>query len=153
MVMVQNLQSVSVDVAKLKKIARAILLFLEYKGFDLAIQLVDDQAMQDYNKRFREKDKPTDVLSFPFYPDLKAGERIVACTKDEKNLGDLVIAPHYVQNNLEQWQQTFEYRLAVLLVHGICHLLGYDHIEDADYEIMNAQEQKILTHLKQVGLV
>ncbi|QQR53633.1 rRNA maturation RNase YbeY [bacterium] len=151
--MVQNLQSVSVDVAKLKKIAQAILLFLEYKSFDLAIQLVDDQTMQDYNRRFRNTDKPTDVLSFPFYPDLKAGERIVARTKDDKNLGDLVIAPRYVQNNLEQWQQTFEYRLAVLLVHGICHLLGYDHIEDADYEIMNAQEQKILTHLKQVGLV
>ena len=153
MVIVQNLQSIDVDCIRIKKCAQSILLFLNYKDFDLGIQFVDDDAMQDYNNRFRHKNVPTDVLSFPFYPELKAGDRITAQTKDEKNMGDIIIAPAYVKNNLEQWGQTFEYRLIVLLIHGICHLLGYDHIEDSDYEIMHEQEEAILAHLKSKGLV
>ena len=95
------------------------------------------------NRQFRDKDKPTDILSFPFYPHLQAGERIEAEDQDETNLGDIIISPEYVKSDLEQWDENFEQRMQTLLVHGICHLLGYDHLQDAEYAVMLAKEQEL----------
>ncbi len=103
--------------------------------------------MHKLNKQYRNHDKPTDILSFPYHPDIKAGEKIIAQTKEEKNLGDLVICPEYVEQDLACWNQSFQERIKVLLVHGICHLLGYDHIKDTDYEIMHQKEMEILAML------
>src|SRR3990172_9678553 len=128
---------VPVDIARIEKDAAKIIAHLGYPTFDISIILVDMDSMHAYNKQFRHKDKPTDILSFPFHADLKPGEKITATSRDEKNLGDIIICPEYVRNDLERWDQTFEQRMKVLLVHGICHLLGYDHIEDKDYEVMN----------------
>lgn len=148
MITIQNRQSVPVDVERLRRAAQLILTFLTYKDFDLAIVLVTDDAMQKFNKTYRDKDKPTDVLSFPFFPELKAGERIVPTCRDEKNLGDLIMAPQYIQDTLGQWDDTFEHRMLVLLVHGVCHLLGYDHLEDEEYERMKQEEERILNHVE-----
>lgn len=131
-----------IDTKQLKKDAQAILDTLEYPDFDLSIVLVSNKQMHTLNKQFRDKDKPTDILSFPFYPQLKAGERIVATHADEKNIGDIIIAPQYVQDTLHEWGNTFQERMRILLVHGICHLLGYDHIVDEDYAIMKKEEDR-----------
>ncbi len=66
---------------------------------------------------------------------------------DDKNLGDLILAPAYIQNDLPKWNTTFEKHLQRLLVHGICHLLGYGHIEDKDYKIMHKKEMELLKRL------
>lgn len=148
MIFITNEQdAISVDIEQLKHDAQHILDELAYHDFDLSIVLVSDDRMHAMNKQFREKDKATDILSFPFYPNLKAGERIHADSDDDKNLGDIIIAPHYVQDTLEQWNQSFEMRMRILLVHGICHLLGYDHIQDDDYEVMKKEEERLLKTL------
>ena len=78
---------------------------------------------------------------------IKAGERIVPEWEEEKNLGDIIIAPQYVMDDLPRWEQSFEERMRDITVHGICHLLGYDHIDDEDYKVMHAQETLLLQKL------
>ena len=142
-----NNQKVPISTKQLKKDAQRILEYLEYPDFDLGIMLTDNATIHKYNKKHRGKDKPTDILSFPFHDKLKAGERIVAQTDEQKNLGDIIISPEYVQEDLPNWGQSFDERMRVLLVHGICHLLGYDHIKDEDYELMQKKEEELLEQL------
>lgn len=99
--------------------------------------------MHQFNKEYRNQDKSTDVLSFPYHH-LKAGQRIKVKDPEDQNLGDIIIAPEYVMHDLPKWNTTFEKHMQRLLVHGICHLLGYDHIKDADYKIMRKKELFLL---------
>lgn len=149
MILITNEQTaIPVDLKQLEQDAKTILKALDYEHYDLGILLATNAVIHEYNKMYRGQDKPTDILSFPYHPELKAGERINPKTDDDKNVGDIIIAPLYVKNDLERWEQTFEQRMKVLLVHGICHLLGYDHIEDADYEVMHAQEKILLEKIQ-----
>lgn len=136
-----------VDIDTLKKDAKKIITFLGYGTFDLGILLTDKKHMHELNKQYRGHDKPTDILSFPYHPQLYVGQKIIVQSKEDKNLGDLVLCPVYIQEDLARWDQSFEQRLKVLLVHGICHLLGYDHIKDEDYVIMHQKEAEILAIL------
>lgn len=147
MITIHNEQTVPIDTATIKKDVKKILQFLGYPLFDIGILFTDIRHMQELNKKYRKQDNPTDVLSFPYHPHLKAGERILAKNKEEKNLGDIALCPEYVQQDLSRWNQSFNDRMKVLLVHGICHLLGYDHIKDEDYAIMHQQEKAILATL------
>ena len=148
MITLKNNQTISVDEEQHKKDAQTILKHLGYDDFDLGILLADNKKIHELNKKYRNKDKPTDILSFPFYPELQAGERIVSKSEEEKNLGDIIICPEYVKADLERWGHTFEHRIRTLLVHGIFHLLGYTHIKDSDYEVMKKKEQELLSLLK-----
>lgn len=149
MISIKNTQrKIKIDTDKLKKDAQFILDELGYSDFDLGILITTDKKMHEYNKQYRDKDKPTDVLSFPYHPHLKAGQKIKVESEEDKNLGDLILAPEYILNDLPKWETTFENHLQRLLVHGICHLLGYDHIEDADYKIMHKKETALLKKLQ-----
>ena len=149
MINLKNTQKkVKINLIKLKSDTQKILDILKYPDFDLGIWLTTDATIHKYNREYRGKDKPTDILSFPNYPDLKAGQHIKAKRQEDKNLGDLIIAPAYAKKDAANWNQTFEQHLQMLLVHGICHLLGYDHIKDEDYKIMHRKELAILKKLK-----
>lgn len=148
MVIIQNKQPLPIDEVWLHEAATSVIHFLGYQGFELAIKLVTNEDIQKYNKKFRSKDNPTDVLSFPFFADVKPGEMLKPTCADEYVLGDILIAPLYIKETLEQWHDTFEHRMLVLLVHSMCHLLGYDHINDADFALMDAEEKKIMAHLE-----
>jgi probable rRNA maturation factor len=149
MITINNRQrKITIDSKKLKSDAQKVLNLLDYADFDLGILLANNATIHKYNATYRGHDKPTDILSFPAHPTLKAGERIVTDNDDDKNLGDLIIAPEYVQAEAQKLKVTLEQRLQRLLVHGICHLLGYDHIEDHDYKIMLQKEMYLLRMLK-----
>lgn len=150
MVNIQNNQPIPINESWLRNMACAALRFLDYQEFELSIVLVTNQEMQQYNKQFRGFDKPTDVLSFPFFADAQPGKKLKPTCKDEYVLGDIIIAPLYIQEHLEEWHDTFEHRIMVLLVHSICHLLGYDHINDEDFALMDKEEKRILAHLEKV---
>lgn len=150
MITIKNTQrSIKIDTEYIRKIVECILEILDYRDFDIGIICVGPQTIRKYNAEYRNKDKVTDILSFSFHSQLKPGERIEPQSQDEKNLGDLIIAPHKVMQDAQELGVTFNERLKVLLVHGVCHLLGYDHEQDEDYEIMKAQETFILEKLKQ----
>lgn len=149
MIIVHNTQrKVKINVAKLKEDTQTVLDALRYPDFDLNIWLTTNTSIRKYNRKYRKKNKATDVLSFPFYPQLKAGQRIKAKTEDDKNLGDLIISPEYMLKDLPKWGCSFEEHLQRILVHGICHLLGYDHIKDKDYNVMHKKETQLL---KKIG--
>ena len=149
MVIIKTTQrKIKINMEKLKKDAQTILGLLDYHDFELTIFLTTNKTIRAYNKKYRKKDEATDILAFPYYPDLQPGQRIVPELESDKQLGDLIISLEYVQSAIKKLKTTLTKRLEVLLVHGICHLLGYDHITDEEYKIMQAQEKKLLKHLR-----
>lgn len=145
MITIKNTQqTITIDTEQLKKDAQTLLDDLRYSDFDLGIMLTSTQTMRRHNREFRGKDRATDILSFPHHPDLKAGKQITPETDDDKNLGDIILCPEYISGDAPNWGHTFEQRIRVLLVHGVCHLLGYDHIKDDDNEVMKVEEERLL---------
>jgi len=112
----------------------------EEEGADaeVVIRLVDDAESAELNQQYRHKEGATNILSFPF--EAPQGMELDL-------LGDLVIcAPIIAKEALEQNKQTLHH-WAHITVHGVLHLLGYDHIEDQDAEQMEALEIEILNTL------
>ncbi|MFY9698194.1 MAG: rRNA maturation RNase YbeY [Rhodoplanes sp.] len=111
----------------------------------LAVVLTDDQTMRGLNARFRGSDTATNVLSFPTPrspgppADQSHGEPI--------SLGDIVIAFETVRAEAVAEGKEFGHHVAHLLVHGVLHLLGYDHHSDPEAEAMEARERAILMQL------
>jgi len=144
MIHIKNSQKkIKFDTKAYAQDAQKLLEYLKYSDFNLNIWLTTNTTIQKYNRLYRNKNKATDILSFPFH-EIAAGKRIKAKTEDEKYLGDIIISLEYVHRDAEKYEVTFEQRMNRLLVHGICHLLGYDHIKDADYKIMYALETKLM---------
>lgn len=145
MITIQNrIKKIKFDTAAFEKKAAVVLDFLGYKGFDLNILITTNKSIKNYNKQFRNKDKATDILSFPFHPELVAGEKIKPFTSDDKAIGDIIISLEYVLADRHKLGGTFLQRMDRMLVHGICHCLGHDHIEEEEYRIMLSLERKLL---------
>ncbi|ARU55939.1 metal-dependent hydrolase [Oleiphilus messinensis] len=105
---------------------------------EVSIRLVDTEESATLNQTYRNKTGPTNVLSFPF--DAPPGITV-------NLLGDLVICAPVVQKEAQEQEKTEESHWAHMVVHGILHLQGYDHIEDNEAEIMEDLETQILTEL------
>ncbi len=148
MVLIKNRQKkIPVNSAKLRKNCQNLLNFLKYDDFDLGIWLTTNKTIKKYNKRFRKKDKPTNILSFPFHTKLKAGKRIIPKLEEDKNLGDLIISLELVKYEATTLGKSINEHLATLIVHGIAHLLGFDHKTPKESLSMNKFEQKLLAKL------
>ncbi len=124
----------------IQQVAEQILVLLELPEAILSILLCDDQYIHPINREYRDKDKPTDVLSFA----QREGEFAFI---DDSLLGDVIISVETAERQATEKQHSLERELTILLVHGILHLLGYDHIEDADAIIMETKEREILDQL------
>jgi probable rRNA maturation factor len=105
---------------------------------ELTIRLVEVSESQHLNHTYRGKDKPTNVLSFPF----EAPAEI-----DLPLLGDLIICVDVVQKEAQQQDKSLEAHWAHMVIHGCLHLLGYDHIIDEEAEEMESLETQLLEHL------
>lgn len=105
---------------------------------ELVIRLVDDVESAELNQQYRHKNGPTNILSFPF--EAPAG-------MDMDLLGDLVICAPLIALEAAQQNKLPEHHWAHITIHGVLHLLGYDHIEDQDAEQMEALEIEILSKL------
>ncbi|MBV1933793.1 MAG: rRNA maturation RNase YbeY [Parvibaculaceae bacterium] len=112
---------------------------------ELSVLLADDEFIHTLNRKYRGKDKPTNVLSFP-QADLHVTDE--AGLMGEVALGDVVLAIETVEDEARAQAKTFEHHLTHLVVHGVLHLLGYDHESDADAEEMEALEVEILKGMK-----
>ena len=145
MVIIKNRQrTYAADPAELKKITEIMLEALGYPDFDVYVLLTTDKAIQQYNRDFRQKDKSTDILSFPFHPDHKPGKKLKVTEDDEKSLGDIIISLAYVDRTAGNWNRSFHDHLIALLAHGLAHLLNYDHQTDTEYRVMRRIENKLL---------
>ncbi|WP_434926966.1 rRNA maturation RNase YbeY [Shewanella sp. HL-SH8] len=105
---------------------------------ELTIRLVEVSESQHLNHTYRGKDKPTNVLSFPF----EAPAEI-----DLPLLGDLIICVDVVEKEAQQQDKSLEAHWAHMVIHGCLHLLGYDHIIDEEAEEMESLETQLLEHL------
>lgn len=111
---------------------------------EVSISFVTDEAIAELNERYRHKKGPTDVLSFEcdgVDDDLSA---MTLAEDPVYELGDVVIAPDVASRQTREFGTTFEEEISLLLVHGLLHLCGYDHIEDDEAEVMEKREAEIL---------
>lgn len=121
MIEINNLTSIPVSKGFFKKIARKILKNEKKSDLELSIALVSIYKIKELNKKYRGEDKPTDVLAF-FQLDFKNKK-----VKNKKNLGEVIICPQEIKKNSSRFKISFKEEIANCLIHGILHLLGYDH--------------------------
>lgn len=140
---------------------------------EMSVILADDDTVQELNKNYRGKDKPTNVLSFALYADGGGDEGEDEGFEDEEQdqeelgdepddgdveflspeapvpviLGDVILAFETVEREAREQRKAFADHLAHLVTHGVLHLLGYDHIEDSEAEQMERLETQILSGL------
>ena len=146
------------DQAILSRMQQAADLCLECEGVavpcSVSVCLCDDDYIAAINQQYRDTDHSTDVLSFPSvsYPAGSTAGKCESLLRQEYDddsetcfLGDLFIAVPHVYSQAEEYGHTPLREAVYLLVHGICHLMGYDHIEPADKEKMRNMEEKILS--------
>lgn len=107
---------------------------------ELTLRLVNIDEITALNATYRHQQKPTNVLAFP-------SELPVAIELDCPFLGDVVICPAVLQTEAEALHQPLEAHWALIVMHGVLHLLGYDHIEEHDAQIMQAIEIDLLKKL------
>jgi len=107
---------------------------------EVALLFTDDSAIAEINAEWRGKDKPTNVLSFPA-PDMPVPEG------EARHLGDIVLAHGVILREAGEQGKTLQDHTAHLIVHGVLHLLGYDHETDAEAEEMESLETSILSGL------
>jgi probable rRNA maturation factor len=125
-----------VDRALLRRRARRILRALERSDAELSIRLVDDAAIAALNRRYRGRARPTDVLAFSLLEGEHARHRGTL-------LGDVVIGMETAARQARQRRRPLDDEVARLLVHGVLHLLGYDHVRPAQARSMRAQERRV----------
>lgn len=122
---------------------------IENSKLCLTITLTNPQNIREINKEYRNVDKETDVLSFPMFEKEELEEKIKKqAFEHEDVLGDIVISIKRVEEQAKEYGHSFERELSYMLVHGFYHLMGYDHIEEADKIKMRPKEEKILNDLK-----
>ena len=114
---------------------------------EISVVLTDDKAIQLLNADYRGKNKPTNVLSFPSF-DLEPGKPFpVQTIPCECILGDIIIAVETIEREAVEQDKPIAAHVSHMLVHGVLHLLGYDHEVESEAEIMEALEVKLLAQL------
>lgn len=117
---------------------------LDCAASEVSLLFCDDARIRDLNGEWRGKDAPTNVLSFPavdLTPDL------LVSTPLPPVLGDIVLARETIMREAELENRPVDHHLAHLIVHGFLHLLGYDHEDDDEAELMEGHERRILAGL------
>lgn len=109
------------------------------------VVLTNPQNIRKMNEKYRNINKETDVLSFPMFQ--KDEIKNIRNTNIDV-LGDIVISIEQVKKQAEDYEHTFKRELAYMIVHGFYHLMGYDHIEEADKIIMREKEETVLEKLQ-----
>lgn len=135
-----------------EEIAEKVIVAMNYpKGLEVAIDFVSEKEIKRLNSEFREIDKVTDVLSFPSFQ-ISAGE--ILDTEDETVLmfkqdngfihfGDMALCLKQTKRQAKEFGVSVESEIKKLVIHSMLHLMGYDHIEDSDYEIMKKEEERL----------
>ena len=116
---------------------------LENTKLYVSVILVCNNTIQEINKKYRDIDKATDVLSFPMFE-----KDEIFGVDGEEAIGDIVISIEKVKEQAIEYNHSFERELAYMLVHGFYHLMGEDHIEEEDKIEMRRKEERVLKNLK-----
>ena len=132
-------------------IRRTILETLDYEGMEndveVSVTFVDDEGIRELNKKFRNMDKPTDVLSFPLL-DYEGESEEPFFDELCHNLGDIVISLERAMAQANEFGHSFEREVAFLTAHSMLHLLGYDHeLSEEDDADMRKRQNDIMERM------
>jgi probable rRNA maturation factor len=133
MLNIENLTNFTINSKLLEEISKVLL--ENYKSREIDLTLCDNKTIQQYNKEYRGKDTPTDVLSFPIENDIIIGGMGMP-------LGSIVISADFVEEKATELGHTQSDELSLLFIHGILHLLGFDH--EVDNGEMRGKEEEII---------
>jgi probable rRNA maturation factor len=111
---------------------------------ELSITFVEEKRIQEMNKEYREKDAPTDVISFALNDEVD-GEVELVMEGMPNALGDIIISVDHISRQAEEYSHSFDRELGFLAVHGFLHLLGYDHMSEDDEKAMFSRQEEILS--------
>jgi probable rRNA maturation factor len=145
----ENGQEIMPITYKLKMLIReAIETTLDFEDYrnicEVSVTFTDNEGIRELNKKFRNIDKPTDVLSFPLF-DFEGESEEPPIDEMINNLGDIVISLERAREQAEEFGHSFERETAFLCVHSMLHLLGYDHeISEEDDKDMRARQTEIM---------
>lgn len=120
------------------------------KPSELSLVLADNALVHRLNREYRGQDKPTNVLSFPLTDGEEVdddSEKLASATDVPVLLGDVILAFETVAAEARDQGKAFADHLSHLVIHGVLHLLGFDHMTDADAEIMERLEEQVLARL------
>lgn len=146
---INNVETKDNEAEIIKKVVSTVLDLEKIKhDVDVYITLTNNEEIHAINKEYRDVDRPTDVLSFPMYEK----EEIPTLKKEKQDdieeiLGDIIISIPKVIEQAQEYGHSYERELAYLTVHGMLHLLGYDHMEDDDKLVMREHEEAVLNKL------
>ena len=105
------------------------------KKVNVSLLLSNNKNIKKLNKKFRNKDKSTDILSFPFNKKIKISKEIY--------IGDIIISYNYINKPKSQKTKFFKEKLIKIFIHGFLHLLSFNHIKEIDYKRMSREEEHI----------
>ncbi|XP_004631875.1 endoribonuclease YbeY isoform X1 [Octodon degus] len=144
---IRNLQRViPIRRVPLRRNVEIVRNILRVEKFDLGIIFLDNKNIQHINGIYRKKNIPTDVLSFPFHENLKAGEIPQPGFPDDYNLGDIFLGVEYIFQQCKEKEDYYDV-LTVTATHGLCHLLGFTHNSETEWQKMYLQEKQVLEEL------
>jgi len=155
-------RDVAVDVIRWTRLVRTVIEEERVPGdAELSLIFVDEQAMTDLNERFHGGRGPTDVLAFPMDDDIVVGGRQpdqggrgpgapAEAGEPPTVIGDVVICPRIAERQAPEHGSTTEEELALLVVHGVLHLLEYNHEEPEETATMQRRERELLARFREV---
>lgn len=121
---------------------------IDLDNTEMSLSFVDKNEIQEINRDYRGKDVPTDVISFALNDETDEIE-ILGLEEEINTLGDVIICVEIAKEQAQEYNHSFDREIGFLAVHGLLHLLGYDHMEEDDEKIMFSKQEEIL---EQFGL-
>lgn len=144
-----NLKEYKSDVKKILEILFSYKEIKKSKVFDLEISKVRfdisfccDKTIQEINKQYRNKDKPTDVITFSLFAD----DKNCIIHRKTADLGQIIISVETADMQKNENNNTLKKEILTLTVHGILHLLGFDHMKKKDYDFVVRIQNKVLSN-------
>jgi len=137
-----NLTNEEIDNKIIEKVIKATSKKLNIKNSIISIVLVDNEKIHEINKTYRQVDRPTDVISFAFL------DESINPLSELTNLGEIYISLEKAHTQAIEYGHSFIRELSFLTVHGLLHLLGYDHMEKEEEKEMFELQDEILNTLK-----
>ncbi|MCL2820064.1 MAG: rRNA maturation RNase YbeY [Oscillospiraceae bacterium] len=138
-------------------ITKAVTEVLQYEKVDIPcninVQITGDKKIREYNRNFRGMDKATDVLSFPLQEFTGVGWAFIDksgfdVNSDIQQLGDIVISAESAKKQAAEYENSYEYELAYLIIHSTLHLLGYIHDDEEREKIMHSKTKNIIREME-----
>ncbi len=138
-----------------KLMEKAAKLVVKTEGFahpwEVSIELTDNESIREINREHREIDSPTDVLSFPLLEAVDGKPQVLPIDIDPETkrvaLGDILISAEKALEQAQNYGHSLERELAFLTVHGMLHLLGYDHMSPEEEKTMFEKQEQVLSSI------